>query len=226
MHPFAVSLTALPAVLKDNESRLSDWPSYPRAYERASAELTPVSWFPPGEPVVVLSPRLNCVWTLLKHYKITQHSLKCERGPKTFIPSLPPSLFKCHHHASTYTADSTDQNVQNAEERLLSLLQIQNTSLIFSLLLTASAAASLNANKILLFYILLCVVLIGRVPWTWRKSGQSPISLITLLHNSRHERLFTAALIGVKHKRSCFFFEPVRSTVRSTLVAFLMHIQP
>lgn len=144
MQPFAVSLTALPAVLKDNESRLSDWPSYPRAYERASAELTLVSWFPPGEPVVVLSPRLNCVWTLLKHYKITQHSLKCERGPKTFIPSLHPSLFKCHHDASTYTADSTDQNVR----RLLILLQIQNTSQIFSLLLTASSTACLNANKI------------------------------------------------------------------------------
>lgn len=128
-----VSLTALTAVLKDNESRLSDWPLYPRAYERASAELTPVSWFPPGEPVVVLSPRLNCVWTLLKHYKITQYSLKCERGPKTFIPSLHPSLFKCHHYASTYTADSTDQNVQNAKERLLILLQIQNTALIFSI---------------------------------------------------------------------------------------------
>lgn len=151
MQPLAVSLPALPAVLRDNESRLSDWPLYPRAYERASAELTPVSWFPPGEPVVVLSPRLNCVWTLLKHYKITQHSLKCERGPKTFIPSLHPSLFKCHHYASTYTTDSTDQNVQNAKARFLILLQIQNTSLILSLLLKASAAASLNASKIELF---------------------------------------------------------------------------
>lgn len=52
----AVSLTVLPAVLKDNESRLSDWPLYPWVNERASAELTLVSWFPPGEPGVVLSP--------------------------------------------------------------------------------------------------------------------------------------------------------------------------
>lgn len=221
MHPFAVCLAALTAVLKDNESRLSDWPLYPRAYKRASAELTPVSSFPPGEPVVVLSPRLNCVWTLLKHYKITQHSLKCERGPKTFIPSLLPSHFKCHHCASTYTADSTDQNVQNAKERLLILLQIQNASLIFRRpLWSLKMQTRFNC-----FYILLCVVLGGRVPRTWRKSGQTPILLITVLHNSRHQRQFTAALIGVKHKRSCFL-EPVRSALMSTVVAFLMHIQP
>lgn len=54
------------------------------------------------------------------------------------------------------------------------------------------------------FYILFCVVLGGSVPRAWRKSGQTPIFLITLLHNSRHQRQFTAALIGVKHKRSCF----------------------
>lgn len=72
----AVSLTALPAALKDNESRLSDWPLYPWVNERASAELTPVSWFPPREPGVVLSPRLNYVWTLHKQHNNCTSSVR------------------------------------------------------------------------------------------------------------------------------------------------------